>query len=95
MIPAAPPLDSDAHWPTLGGTLVVGSETIVRTVIEINGTKRRARALINTGAEATLVGFEWLSDEELQPARHALTLIRADGTQMAGGKKSFEGGLSL
>ena len=37
----------------------------------------------------------WLSEEELQPARHPLTLITADGTQMAGGDKSFKGGLSL
>ena len=70
-------------------------QPIVRTVIEVNGTKRRARALIDTGAEATLVRRGWLSDEKLQPARHPLTLITADGTQMAGGDKSFKGSLSL
>ena len=70
-------------------------QLIVRTVVEVNGTKRRARALIDTGAEANLVRRGWLSDEELRPARHPLTLITADGTQMAGGDKSFKGGLSL
>ena len=37
----------------------------------------------------------WLSDEELRQAKNPLTLITADGTQMAGGDKSFKGGLSL
>ena len=70
-------------------------QLIVRTVVEISGTRRRARALIDTGAEANLVRRGWLSDEELRPARHPLTLITADGTQMAGGDKSFKGGLPL
>ena len=70
-------------------------QLIVRTVIEINGTRRRATALIDTGAEANLVRRGWLSDEELRPARHPLTLITADGTQMSGGDKSFKGALSL
>ena len=70
-------------------------QLIVRTVVEINGTRRRARALIHTRAEANLVRRGWLSDEELRPARHSLTMIEADGTQMSGGDKSFKGGLSL
>ena len=70
-------------------------QLIVRTVVEINGIRRRARALIDTGAEANLVRRGWLSDEELRPAKSPLTLITADGTQMAGGDKSFKGGLSL
>ena len=70
-------------------------QLIVCTVVEVNGTKRQARALIGTGAEATLVRPGWLSDDELQQARHPLTLITADGTQTAGGDKSFKGGLSL
>ena len=70
-------------------------QLIVRTVVVINGTRRRARALIDTGAEANLVRRGWLSDEELLPARNPLTLITADGTQMAGGDKSFKGSLSL
>ena len=70
-------------------------QLIVRTVVEINGTRRRARALIDTGAEANLVRRGWLSDEELRPARRPLMLITADGTQMSGGDKSFKGGLSL
>ena len=70
-------------------------QLIVRTVVEVNGTKHRARALIDAGAEANLVRQGWLSDEELHPARHPLTLITADGTQMAGGDNSFKGSLSL
>ena len=70
-------------------------QLIVRTVIKVNGVKRRSRALIDAGAEANLVRRGWLPEDDLRPARHPLTLITADGTQMEGGDKSFKGNLSL
>lgn len=70
-------------------------QLIIRTVIDINGTKRQARALIDTGAEANLVRRGWLPESDLRPARHPLTLITTHGKQMGGGDKSFKGTLSL
>jgi len=52
-----------------------------------SGKKKMARVLIDTGAEANLVGSDLFDEEDFEPAMKPLQLRTVSGEQLQGGKK--------
>ena len=64
-----------------------GHQLLMHVVLEAGGVVRHARALVDTGAQVSLIRTGLLPDEVFQPARRPLALKTASGEPLQGGQR--------